>query len=98
MPTNPELDLSPKRNGHAEPLLTPEETAALDEDEALMSRLRVNLFSAAGLAASAIPLGVVKAHKPHEYFRTHPDPNAVQSVFCVFDEAKRGVDFYAVMP
>ena len=78
--------------------ITPEETAALDADEALMSQLRVNLFSAAGLAASAIPLGVVKAHKPHELFRTHPDPATVQTVFTVIDEAKRGTDFYAVMP
>lgn len=78
--------------------ITPEESAVLDADEALMSQLRVNLFSAAGLAAAAIPLGVVKAHKPHELFRTHPDASAVQTVFAVTDETQRSADFYAVMP
>jgi hypothetical protein len=78
--------------------ITPQETAALDADEAFMSLLRVNLFSAAGLAAAAIPLGVVKAHKPHELFRTHPDASAVQIVFAVTDETKRVADYYAVMP
>jgi hypothetical protein len=87
----------PTPNG-ADKLITVEETAALDHDEALMSQLRVNLFSAAGLAASAIPLGVVKAHKPHELFRTHPDANAVPLVWSVFDEGQKGVDFYVAMP
>jgi hypothetical protein len=61
-----EAERSAKLNGAATITeITPEEAGALDEGEALMSQLRVNLFTAAGLAASAIPLGVTKAHKPH---------------------------------